>query len=71
MNRGGKRNGGRNHRFFESLSPLQRALDVVTDVKKVSGDPRKGSLDSPALEDKLQRQADKLARRAKRAGHRP
>ena len=65
-----QRNGGRNHRFFPSLKPMQDALDVIYTTKQVHGGDVH-SLDSPSLDGRLAKQAAKMARRAKRAGHEP
>lgn len=57
MNRGGRK-GGRNHKFFDSLTPMQNALDVIYTTPKVSGST------SSREEDGKVKQAAKLARRA-------
>jgi hypothetical protein len=70
--------GYRGKRLFENLRPFGEAIGGVIHGNRMQRLPNgelpigmRHDLDSPSLDDRLAKQATKLARRAARAGHTP
>lgn len=65
------RNRGRNHAYFPQLKGLGNALDRIIDSAPSSATHKTSGINmsDDGLEEKLSKQAAKLARRAKQAGH--